>query len=392
MASVRYIYGRRITTLDQFDFKNKIFEVDSMHEEEVQITKNIVKELYPTYINSLGRSMNSVASEKAVISLDTFNHALPDWNTDINLDEDEYDNYTTAQKLKEENYIDLKVLSCLMTQYIHGPGEHVKSLLKDLRYIGPIRKAIPRNYQHQETDSPGRWADGLAAWDTLFEEGASFVEEVGDWFGNKNLLNSGYSLDLSEYYEVDCNQKLIDDLRKGKFTKKTMVNDALELFASLPRKKKLSLIKNNTEKKLCPSDVGEGISQVLPVVVACLDYHSGILSIEQPELHLHPEMQARLADIFIHRIHSYGVSKPIVLLETHSEHLILRLLKRIRQTAKNKDQLYELQPNELSICYIDTKNGQAVVEKIEIDDMGDFLTPWPDNFFDLDFMERFGND
>ena len=81
-----------------------------------------------------------------------------------------------------------------------------------------------------------------------------------------------------------------------------------------------------------------------------------------------------------------------MLLETHSEHLILRLLKRIRQTAKNKDQLYELQPNELSICYIDTKNGQAVVEKIEIDDMGDFLTPWPDNFFDLDFMERFGND
>jgi len=77
--------------------------------------------------------------------------------------------------------------------------------------------------------------------------------------------------------------------------------------------------KNGVHVKL--SDVGVGVSQVLPIIVQSSISGNGILLIEQPELHLHPALQANLADVFIH-------SGGHVLIETHSEHLILRILRR----------------------------------------------------------------
>jgi hypothetical protein len=89
-----------------------------------------------------------------------------------------------------------------------------------------------------------------------------------------------------------------------------------------------------------PYDVGVGISQVLPVVVAAL-YRGqrgarAFVCVEQPELHIHPRLQVALADLFIEQSTSGAVSDHWFLLETHSEHILLRLLRRIRKSSEEQ--------------------------------------------------------
>src|SRR5262245_34270914 len=78
-------------------------------------------------------------------------------------------------------------------------------------------------------------------------------------------------------------------------------------------------------------DIGVGISQVLPILVEAYASRGQILAIEQPELHLHPGLQAELGDVFIKS--ALGHQRNTLLVETHSEHLILRLMRRMRNTA-----------------------------------------------------------
>ncbi len=83
---------------------------------------------------------------------------------------------------------------------------------------------------------------------------------------------------------------------------------------------------------LQPQDVGVGISQVVPVIVTALDGKGWLLVIEQPELHLHPRLQAELGDLFIQA--AKGETAHTLLLETHSEMIPLRIMRRIRNTVE----------------------------------------------------------
>lgn len=76
------------------------------------------------------------------------------------------------------------------------------------------------------------------------------------------------------------------------------------------------------------ADVGYGISQILPVIVqGLLMRRGGVYMVQQPELHLHPDAQAGLADFFLY-LSSYGVR---VVIETHSEYLLIRLRRRLAE-------------------------------------------------------------
>ena len=79
-------------------------------------------------------------------------------------------------------------------------------------------------------------------------------------------------------------------------------------------------------------DVGFGISQILPIVVVALSRHR-LITIEQPELHVHPRLQSNLADLFIW---SSTKNRNQFIIETHSEHIILRLQRRQRERANEK--------------------------------------------------------
>ncbi len=126
-------------------------------------------------------------------------------------------------------------------------------------------------------------------------------------------------------------------------------------------------------------DVGIGISQVLPVLVMAFGSQGKLLAMEQPEIHLHPALQAELGDVFIES--ALGERKNTFILETHSEHLILRLMRRIREGKISSD--------DVGVVFVEPlPQGSRFIE-LRIDEQGDFIDEWPGGFFEESFNEKF---
>ncbi len=123
-------------------------------------------------------------------------------------------------------------------------------------------------------------------------------------------------------------------------------------------------------------DVGFGISQVLPVLVQCFYAPSGsIILMEQPEIHLHPNAQSALADVMIDVINSRenGSDRGIQLvIETHSEHFLRRLQRRIAEDAVPQE--------KVSAYFANIAKTPATLEPLQIDIFGN-IQNWPENFF-----------
>ena len=123
-------------------------------------------------------------------------------------------------------------------------------------------------------------------------------------------------------------------------------------------------------------DVGSGISYILPVLVSLWSEKLSI--IEQPELHLHPALQCDLGDVFI-AAHRGGAS---AIIESHSEHILLRVLRRIRETTNGKvPRSLTLKENDVTIYYFEPVKGETIVREIHIDRFGELLDRWPGGFF-----------
>jgi predicted ATPase len=114
--------------------------------------------------------------------------------------------------------------------------------------------------------------------------------------------------------------------------------------------------------------------------------------VEQPELHIHPQLQANLGDLFIEAIKE---GKQFFL-ETHSENLLLRLLRRIRHTSEGRSEdNNSLTPADLQVLYVlpaghdSNRYSGAAVMTLPISEDGDFLDEWPNGFFEERSVELF---
>ncbi len=126
-------------------------------------------------------------------------------------------------------------------------------------------------------------------------------------------------------------------------------------------------------------DVGSGIGYLLSVLCA-LDERNNFCFVQQPELHIHPALQSALGDVFIESS-KIGFQQ---LIETHSEHLLLRILKRIRQTHKQVSIAEELKISADDVCvlYFDpSPDGTTTVKRLRITEDGEFMDRWPRGFF-----------
>lgn len=104
----------------------------------------------------------------------------------------------------------------------------------------------------------------------------------------------------------------------------------------------------------------------------------GVVACEQPELHLHPRVQVAIGDLL-----SQNTEHVNYLIETHSEHLILRLLKRIRQNT-DKELPFGFKAftkEKIAINYLEPSKEGVKVKKIRVDDDGEFKDRWPQGFF-----------
>jgi predicted ATPase len=146
------------------------------------------------------------------------------------------------------------------------------------------------------------------------------------------------------------------------------------------------LLLDNESRVLELRDVGSGIPFLLPILSALV--RDGITKVQQPELHLHPRLQAAMADIFVDRMSSDKNWQAII--ETHSENFLLRLLKKVRSTGQGKQQLSTLTPDDVAIYYFDPQMaGGTIVTKQLLTPLGDFYSEWPKGFFSERYEDLF---
>lgn len=283
--------------------------------------------------------------------------------------------------------VERDAVTSMLSTLIVGPGTLVRDQLRRMSYLGPIREIPNRDFKVPLSPDPTRFATGLGAWDLLYESDDSFLCEVNKWLASPERLHTGYEIEMKAYREVSAVGLLEEDFQNGlPVDSQELIRDQWE---KLPIKKQLLLRELHSGLEVQPQDIGVGISQLIPVVVAALQFESGILAIEQPELHIHPAQQVALGDLFI----SLFAKSPfgLYLLETHSEHLMLRILRRIRETAEGKvpQGNPELKPDDISVIYIDRGPHGLTAKQLRVDETGEFIDPWPRGFFDERFRELY---
>ena len=120
------------------------------------------------------------------------------------------------------------------------------------------------------------------------------------------------------------------------------------------------------------ADVGFGVSQVLPVITILLMAPLGsIVLLEQPELHLHPNAQSALADLLIHVADKRNLQ---LIIESHSEHIVRRLQRRIAEGESTS-----AKPENIKMYFCQSDPAGSIAAEVEIDRFGQ-IPIWPENF------------
>ena len=138
------------------------------------------------------------------------------------------------------------------------------------------------------------------------------------------------------------------------------------------------VVSNKGAPEVALTDVGFGVSQVLPVITLLYYVEPGsTVILEQPEIHLHPLAQAGLADLIVNVATHRNVQ---VILESHSEHLLLRLQRRIAEGL--------ISQSDVSLYFCDAEKGTSRLSELELDLLGR-ITNWPPKFMGDAFEETF---
>ncbi len=228
--------------------------------------------------------------------------------------------------------------------------------LKDVYYLGPLRAYPERQYTWTGAQPSDVGQAGEFVVDAILAS-----RERGD----KISRGRGYKRLTLEQYVAEWLKKLglIHDFRVEPLAEGSPVFE-------------VKVRRTSEAAEVLITDVGFGVSQILPVLVLCFyvpDRSTVIL--EQPEIHLHPAVQAGLADILIDAWKKRQVQ---VILESHSEHLLHRLQRRLAENEVNEEDI------GLYCC----KAGRTCsnITRLELDEFGN-IANWPQNFFGDQFGE-----
>lgn len=234
------------------------------------------------------------------------------------------------------------------TDYLSDIILEFEQQFERLYYLGPLREYPQRIYTwggEKPTDVglKGELAIPalLAGKDQKIYDGKgkgrrTLQRRIDEWFANMGLADS--------------------------FEPKPLVEGGIQYEVRLRRTK-------NSPPVLI-TDMGIGVSQVLPVLVLCYYAPKGsTIILEQPELHLHPSVQSWLADVFIDVIKNRNIQ---IIIESHSEHLLRRLQRRIAEEQIVKD--------DTALYFCDAPDGVSIIKPLEINVFGN-ISNWPQGFF-----------
>lgn len=360
--------------LQSLNFAHSMFAIP--HEEDTEAVT--VGELLQQFVEELTVQYSSIEGVENVTPLQiaSARGAMPDFGMllPLNAPGDAIDRVDPEKFTQFNHYI---------SSIIVGAGELARDCLKQFLYLGPLREIPGRHYIPELSPGLGRWSSGLGAWDQLYNEGEDLIERINAWLANDQRLDAGYEIHFSEYKPLKTDSPLMIALQQGSelLDSKEWINDQLKQMAT---RRQITLRDLRTNIDLHPEDLGTGISQVLPVLVAALGHNKNIVAIEQPELHVHPKFQVELSELFLHAVRDEGVaSDTVFILETHSEYMMLRFLRRLFETANNELEpgAHPLTPDDIAVYYVNPRGDATDIVPLRLTEQGDFLDRWPEGFF-----------
>ncbi|RIJ26017.1 hypothetical protein D1224_02565 [Henriciella barbarensis] len=206
-------------------------------------------------------------------------------------------------------------------------------------HVPPLR-AHPRRYYYEDLSSS---VDDEALFTRL--ENSSIKKSINEW-----LSEFGIKIDIASLEQV---------------IRKIIVSPNI-----------------NSDLELEISDVGFGFSQVLPVIVAIISARPGsLVLVEQPEVHLHPDMQASIGNLFTRLVDKViDGDEPIrFIVETHSEYLLTEVRAQIAKGKISSDQVSILH-------FTSDETGKNIVARADISETG--MISWPSNFIDRHYRNQ----
>lgn len=231
-----------------------------------------------------------------------------------------------------------------------------ETMLSSLSYLGPLRKHPQRTYQWSG-DTP----EGVG------QMGENAIAAILAAQNEGRKLNRGPKKSLQSFAKFVASW--LKDLG--------VIHSFVVKPVAEGRKEYEVLVKTHAKApEVKITDVGFGVSQVLPVLVqAFYCPPNSTIWMEQPEIHLHPQVQAELADVFISatRSNENGKARNVqLIIESHSEHLLNRLQRRIAEG--------EITPDDVAIYFCNRAGSATELKPLEVNLFGD-IENWPENFF-----------
>ena len=311
------------------------------------------------------------------------------------------DNYDEVDTALNHNYPPevTHAVDTYVSRLYFGSGRLLIQHLEKTIHVGPLREIPNRRYEPDQTKKETNWYNGLGAWDQLYFGDEELKRKTNKWFeklkigyqiehfnaqGTDSLLD--ILLEINSPYEPSEKDDRIEYEEKEKALREKLVK-VLPPFLN-----EIYLIDSHNGTRLKPQDIGVGISQVLPIVLSAVVDQQCPIIIEQPELHIHPSFQVELGDLFISEIFykdSIESKKPeriegkLFLIETHSEHLILRFMRRLYETSNDEieNNGIPLSPSDITVYFIEPNGEGAKITELPLDEEGEFKKNWPKGFF-----------
>ena len=238
--------------------------------------------------------------------------------------------------------------------FANGLRRLEEDLRDNLEYLGPLREWPRRAYLHSGNPMTEIGDSGQYAAQIL-------------WLEKDNIIN------YLPTYGAEMEHIPLMEAVNDAFIKLGMLQPVdVRSEKSIMYQILFGINGTNASEAVTIADVGFGVSQLLPILVLGLRAgESSLLLLEQPEIHLHPKLQANLAD-FLLTVSAQGRR---VVVETHSDHFINRLRRRIAedptdQLRKDVDILFVQPPEE---------DCGSRIQPLQIDRFG-VIENWPPGF------------
>ena len=327
---------------------------------------------------------------------------------------------------------------------VEGISSIIEGAVRDLVYLGPLRSCPPRHLAFSQHHDPNWFAGGGHAWDVVRAR-EDVRKRVNEWLGDSSRLKTPYELEVLDFLPAasmpgELSSRLEKTLhglfgqflsvlasegpsmlgaaRKAtrEFADPKIENEENvfgdvdveniagsgidpedifkrwidEIVESHPDAlQDLILVDKRSGTAVSHRDVGIGVSQVLPVLVSAYASSGKLLVIEQPEIHLHPALQAELGDVFLES--ALGDGGNTLVIESHSEHLLLRIMRRIRETSTGNlpEGIPEVRPEDVMVLFVEPDGEQSLIREMPLNEHGELVKAWPGGFFEEGLREIF---